>query len=154
MLFLTNRRLPIVHLEMLLQSIQKQTDRRCLRVGQILSSTTPASMTWYPIIVPSKNYRKSNKAWSKTTLNDSQTIQLSLLLHRKPNATILTWIFQRSQTQLKTSRWFLRLSIQKIRTIPLTKNNHSMPTQSLLRVKWNKSATNSSRFITWLGLSS
>ena len=153
--FLTSKRLLTVLQGMLPPSTLKQTtDLRCLRVGQILSLTTPASMTWYPIIAPSKNYRKSNKAWSKTVLNDSQTIQLYLLPLHRPNATILTWIFQRSQTQLKTNRWFLKPSIQKCLTILITKTNHSMPTQSLQRVNWIKSATNFSPFITWLGLSS
>ena len=153
--FLTSKRQHTVLQEMLPQSTLKQTtDLRCLRVGQILSLTTPASMTWYPIIAPSKNYRKSNKAWSKTVLNDSQTIQSSLLLRHRPNATILIWIFQRSQIQLKTNRWFLKPSIQKCLTILITKISHSMPTPSLPRVNWIKSATNFSPFITWLGLSS
>ena len=51
---------------MLRRSIRKQTtDLRCLRVGRILSLTIPASTTWYQIIAPFKNYRKSNKAWLK-----------------------------------------------------------------------------------------
>ena len=155
MLFSTSKRLLTVLLGMLHLSTRKQTtDLRCLRVVQILSLTIPASTTWYQIIAPSKNYRKSNKAWLKITLNDSQTIQSSLPLRLRPSVTIPTWIFQRSQTRLKTSKWFLKPSIQNCRTIPITKTNHNMPTQSLLKVKWNKSATNSSHFITWLGLSS